>query len=225
MWSARPSPRAGSPRSTWRRPRPRPACSRSSPLAECRQARQGRDATRAELLGGPEIEHYHQAIALVVAETFEQARAAAQLIRVDYERDRAARSISPPRSSPRSPQAGEGSGAPDWIAVGDFEGAFAAAPVKLDADLHHARPEPRDDGAACVDRGLARRQAHGVDLQPDDRLERRATSAKTLGIPKENVRLISPFIGGGFGGKLFLRADALLAALGARAAGGRSRWR
>ena len=43
--------------------------------------------------------------------------------------------------------------------------------------------------------------------------------AKTLGMPKENVRLISPFIGGGFGGKLFPRADALLAALGARAAG------
>ena len=43
--------------------------------------------------------------------------------------------------------------------------------------------------------------------------------AKTLGIPKDNVRLISPFIGGGFGGKLFVRADALLAALGARAAG------
>ena len=43
--------------------------------------------------------------------------------------------------------------------------------------------------------------------------------AKTLGIPKEKVRLISPFIGGGFGGKLFVRADAVLAALGARAAG------
>ena len=38
----------------------------------------------ATLLGGPDIEHYHQAIAVVVAETFEQARAAAQLIRVDY---------------------------------------------------------------------------------------------------------------------------------------------
>ena len=37
-------------------------------------------------------------------------------------------------------------------------------------------------------------------------------------MPKENVRLVSPFIGGGFGGKLFVRADALLAALGARAA-------
>ncbi len=41
--------------------------------------------------------------------------------------------------------------------------------------------------------------------------------ATTLGIPKENVRLVSPFIGGGFGGKLFVRADAILAALGARA--------
>src|SRR6266700_4821422 len=40
----------------------------------------------ARLLGGPDIEHYHQAIALVVAQTFEQASAAAQLIRVDYVR-------------------------------------------------------------------------------------------------------------------------------------------
>ena len=38
----------------------------------------------AKLLGGPEIDHYHQAIAVVVAETFEQARAAAQLLRVNY---------------------------------------------------------------------------------------------------------------------------------------------
>src|SRR6202012_4336221 len=43
--------------------------------------------------------------------------------------------------------------------------------------------------------------------------------AKTLGVPKENVRLVSPYIGGGFGGKLFVRADAILGALGARAAG------
>jgi hypothetical protein len=36
----------------------------------------------ARVLGGPEIQHYHQAVALVVAEKFEQARAAAQLVRV-----------------------------------------------------------------------------------------------------------------------------------------------
>jgi xanthine dehydrogenase YagR molybdenum-binding subunit len=41
---------------------------------------------------------------------------------------------------------------------------------------------------------------------------------KTLGMPKEKVHVMSPYIGGGFGAKLFLRADAVLAALGARAA-------
>ena len=40
----------------------------------------------APLFGGPEVAHYHQAIACVVAETFEQARAAAALIRTRYER-------------------------------------------------------------------------------------------------------------------------------------------
>jgi xanthine dehydrogenase YagR molybdenum-binding subunit len=35
----------------------------------------------AKLLGGPEVQHYHQAVALVVAETFEQARAAARSCR------------------------------------------------------------------------------------------------------------------------------------------------
>ena len=58
-----------------------------------------------------------------------------------------------------------------------------------------------------------------MDVEPDDRLERKGDVAKTLGIPKEKVRLDSPYIGGGFGGKLFLRADAVLAALGAKAAG------
>ena len=47
----------------------------------------------------------------------------------------------------------------------------------------------------------------------------RTDLALTLRIPKENIRVVSSFIGGGFGGKLFLRAEALLAAMGARAAG------
>ena len=46
----------------------------------------------------------------------------------------------------------------------------------------------------------------------------KSSVAKILGIPAENVRLDSPYIGGGFGGKLFVRADAVLAALAAKAA-------
>ena len=47
----------------------------------------------------------------------------------------------------------------------------------------------------------------------------RSDLAKTLGMPKEKIRFMSPYVGGGFGGKLFLRSDAVLAALGAKAAG------
>ncbi len=46
----------------------------------------------------------------------------------------------------------------------------------------------------------------------------RSDLATTLDIDKEKIHLMSPFIGGGFGGKLFLRADAVLAAFGAQAA-------
>ena len=84
----------------WPRPGPRRACSPSSrrrmPASSARA-----ELNTARLLGGPEIQHYHQAIALVVAETFEQARAAAQLVRVDYVREPRARSIWP---RPRTPQ-------------------------------------------------------------------------------------------------------------------------
>jgi xanthine dehydrogenase YagR molybdenum-binding subunit len=105
----------------------------------------------ARLLAGPEIEHYHQAIALVVAKTFEQARAAAQLIRVDYVRARGSFDLAAARdSATRPPRITAG---PADTAVGDFAGAFAAAPVQLDAlyttpDQAHAMMEPHASIAA-----------------------------------------------------------------------------
>ncbi|MGL4964078.1 MAG: aldehyde oxidoreductase molybdenum-binding subunit PaoC [Inquilinus sp.] len=173
------------------------------------------DYNTAKLLGGPEIDHYHQAIAVVVAESFEQARAAAQLIRVDYARaegafDLAAAKDSAPVSKPMF-------GSPSETAVGDFDGAFAAASVRVDQtystpDQGHAMMEPHASTAAWDgDRLTVWTSNQMIDWGKGD-------VAKTLGIPKENVRLISPFIGGGFGGKLFVRSDAVLAALGARAA-------
>jgi xanthine dehydrogenase YagR molybdenum-binding subunit len=47
----------------------------------------------------------------------------------------------------------------------------------------------------------------------------RTDLATTLGIDKDKVQLMSPFIGGGFGGKLFLRADAVLAAFASKSVG------
>ncbi|MDB5484498.1 MAG: xanthine dehydrogenase, partial [Tardiphaga sp.] len=174
----------------------------------------------ANLFGGPDIQHYHQAVAVVVAESFEQARDAASLIRIAYvpvhgQFDLAA-------AAPHAPlyggDSGEGSGAPPEHRVGKFEEAFDAAAVKLDEtyttpDQSHAMMEPHATIAAW--------QGDRLTLWTSNQMIAwgKRDVAKALGIPPENIRLDSPFIGGGFGGKLFLRADAVLAALAARAAG------
>jgi xanthine dehydrogenase YagR molybdenum-binding subunit len=170
----------------------------------------------AKLLGGPEIEHYHQAIAVVVAETFEQARAAAELVRVEYIQAKGSFDLKAAKDAAAKPSKIASGDAAD-SAVGHFAGAFAAAPVQLDAtyttpDQSHAMMEPHASMAVWNGDMLTLWTANQmIDWTTAD-------LAKTLGIPKEKVRLISPFIGGGFGAKLWLRADALLAALGARAA-------
>src|SRR3712207_6273050 len=68
----------------------------------------------ASLFGGPEIQHYHQAIAVVVAETFEQARDAAAVIRMEYARQpgRFDLAAEAPDAKPVAGDSGEGSGAP-----------------------------------------------------------------------------------------------------------------
>ncbi len=175
---------------------------------------QGRMNT-APLLAGPQVAHYHQAVALVVAETFEQARAAAQLVRVEYDRQPGRYDLAAAKDTATPPKDINGD-APD-TAVGDFAGAFAAAPVQIDAtyttpDQSHAMMEPHATIAAWKGDQLTVWTSNQMIAWGQGEL------AKTLGIPKDKVRLVSPFIGGGFGGKLFLRADALLAALGARAA-------
>ena len=173
----------------------------------------------ARLFGGAEVEHYHQAIAVVVAETFEQARAGAALIHVRHERTPGRFDLA--REAPGAPlkgdDSGEGSAAPAVDRVGDFEGAFAAAPFKVDAtyttpDESHAMMEPHATIAAW--------RGDKLTLWTSNQMIAwgKRDVAKTLGLKPEQVRLDSPYVGGGFGGKLFVRADAVLAAIGAKAA-------
>ena len=173
----------------------------------------------AKLLGGPEIEHYHQAVAVVVAETFEQARAAAALIRVDYARADGRFDLTEAlKTAPLvGGDSGEGSSSPPMDRVGDFEQAFAVAPVTLDAtyttpDQSHAMMEPFASIAAWDGDELTVWTSNQmIDWGRTD-------LAITLNMPVEKIRFMSPYVGGGFGGKLFLRSDAVMAALGARAA-------
>ena len=173
----------------------------------------------ARLFGGADIEHYHQAVAVVVAETFEQARAAAMLVRIDYAPtagrfDLAKEAVEAPVVGGSS---GEGSSANGIDRVGNFETAFAAAPVTLDAtyttpDESHSMMEPFATIAAWEGDKLTVWTSNQMIAWGKRDL------ASSLDIPAENVHMMSPFIGGGFGGKLFVRSDVVLAAIGARAA-------
>ncbi len=167
----------------------------------------------AMLLGGPRIEHYHQAVALVVAETFEQARDAAHLVRVRYERDKGVFDLHEVKNKATAPKKGDVA----ETKVGNFTGAFASSAVRHDAEYStahesHSMMEPHASIAAWDGDALTLWTSNQMIAWSVGDL------AKTLGIPKAKVRVMSPYIGGGFGSKLFLRADALMAALGARAA-------
>lgn len=165
----------------------------------------------AHLLAVSDVQHYHQAVALVVAETFEQARAAAQLVKVDYARTKGRFDLAAAKASATMPKSDPDTGA------GDFDANFPSAPVQLDVtyttpDQSHVMMEPHASIAAWQDDALTLWTSNQmINWGKQD-------MARTLGIPADKVRLDSPFIGGGFGSKLFLRSDALLAALGARAA-------
>ena len=149
-------------------------------------------------------------VAFVVAETFEQARAAAALVRPHYaahpgEYD--LRAAAPQAEKPDTIDGG--------AAVGDFEAAFAAAPVKFDAVYttpyqHSAPMEPHASMAFWEGEMVTVCTAAQLTTSPREGL------ARTLNIPPENVRIITRYIGGGFGNKLPYYVDVTLAAIGAR---------
>ena len=171
----------------------------------------------AALLAGPNVQHYHQAVAVVVAKTFEQARAAAALIDVTYTSQPGRFDLHAEYEKGEAPD--DVTGSPSDSAVGDFETAFGKAPVKVDVtyttpDQSHAMMEPHATLADWDENGHLRvwTATQMVEWIHQD-------LAKTLGLQPDQVHVVSPYIGGGFGGKLFLRADAVLAALASRACG------
>ena len=108
-------------------------------------------------------------------------------------------------------------GSPADSAVGNFEAAFAAAPVKIEAIYttpyqNQAPMEPHATMAVWEGQKLTVHTSAQLTTSPQEGL------ARTLNIPKEDVRVITRYVGGGFGNKLPFYVDATLAAIGARIA-------
>lgn len=174
-----------------------------------------RTALVAPVLAGPNVSYFGQPMALVVAETLEQAVAATHAIRAEYASDAATFDLA--IAAPGAPRIERpGDNAPS--SFGDFDAAFAAAPVTVDATYttprhSHAMMEPQATAAAWDGDELTVWTANQMVAGTTGSL------ASALGIPREKVRVIVPWVGGGFGAKLFVHADAVLAALAARELG------
>lgn len=167
----------------------------------------------------PENQPYHplpqevrfngQSIAAVIAETREQATEAARLVRVTYEEQPLIASLDDPAAGEGKPMDGL------TVAWGDAEAALATAAVRIEAEYH----TPREYHAAM--------EPHGLTVKWDgDRLTvwepsqwthgMARTYAEWFGLPTENIRIVSPFIGGGFGSKGVALAYSAVAAYAAR---------
>ena len=158
------------------------------------------------------VRFFGQPVGVVVADTLENAVAASRLVESTY--DVEVPDVDFWRALDR---AGDPPGETD-MHVGDFEGAFASAPVKLDETWrtplqNHCQMEPCAtvawwEGERCIVHTsvqMVRRTAQSL--------------AMTLFLPKDGVHLLTRYIGGGFGGKGQSYEDLTLSALAARELG------
>jgi len=153
------------------------------------------------------VYYYGQYVALVVANTFEQAQEAARHVRVDYELHPSVVDISaarPPEGPPRI-----------HYARGIADQAFDSAPVKIDETyvLPVETHNPMELHATIAkwdgDKVILYESSQGV-------VNHQHVLSEMLGIPLDQVQVLSPFCGSGFGGKLFPWPHSHLAALGAK---------
>jgi xanthine dehydrogenase YagR molybdenum-binding subunit len=163
-------------------------------------------------LNNDEVPYFGFPVAFVVADTLEQASAAAAMVRVRYASAKgnydlhAATATDPGELGPNEPAES---------AIGDFGGAFASAPVKIDSTYttpyqHQAPMEPHATMAMWEGSKLTVHIAAQLTQSPQEGI------ARTFNIPKEDVRIITRYVGGGFGSKLPYYFEATLAAMGAR---------
>jgi xanthine dehydrogenase YagR molybdenum-binding subunit len=165
------------------------------------------------------VRYYGQYIALAVADTFETAKAAADAVRATYAAEKP--NVDTDLKADDDPQEYATSFGPRnrlQSQRGDADAAFAAAAVKLDqtyvtpAETHnpielHATTAIWDGPTLTL-----YESSQGV-------VNLRGVLAQMLGLPKENVRVITKFVGSGFGGKLFPWTHCVLAAAAARQLG------
>jgi len=151
------------------------------------------------------IRYYGQYVAAAVAVTYEQAIAAANAVVVTYNPEK--HDVSDKLSTEEKPNVDTARGNP--------EEAFAAAPIKIDET--YATPTETHNPIE-LHASVATWDGQNFTLYETSQavVNHRQVMAEMLGVPIENVRVISRFLGSGFGGKLWPWPHGLIAASAAR---------
>ena len=151
-----------------------------------------------------------QPVALVVAETYEQARYAARLVKVAYDAEKHTTDTEAVRDRAKAPTQGR-----PPQARGNPDEAMKSAAVRVEAEYriameHHNPMEPHAAVAAWEGDRLTifdkTQEVYGV----------RRHLASTFGVPEANVSVVSPYVGGAFGSSLRPNYYPALTAMAAR---------
>jgi carbon-monoxide dehydrogenase large subunit len=152
-------------------------------------------------------------VAMVVADTLENAKNAAELVDVDYEPLAAVVDVrdAMKAGAPALHEAAADNHCYKW-AIGDkgqVDAAFAKAAhvTKIDLLNNRLAPNPMEPRAAIASYNRA-----GEDYTPyvsnqNPHVERLLMTAFVMGLPEHKVRVIAPDVGGGFGAKIYLYAE------------------
>jgi xanthine dehydrogenase YagR molybdenum-binding subunit len=166
----------------------------------------------------PAIAYRGQPIALVAAETLEAATEAAHLVKASYAEDPFSVSLDAPGVEIVNQADTPLKNFFPEVVAGNAERAFAEAPVKIEADFNcppqHQNPIELISTVAewQGDRLIIREGTQNAEAV-------RHGVATALAIAPEQVDVISPFVGGGFGQKNSLQMQTVLAAVAARETG------
>lgn len=155
-----------------------------------------------------EVRYYGQFVALVLADTFEQARDAARVVRVEYAAQ------APDVRMDMAPD-----DEPEVVTErGDAEGAFAGSAVQVDETY---RTPIETHNPMELHATVARWEGDRLTVYETTQavVNHRGVLAAMLQVPEERVRVVTTYLGGGFGGKLWPWTHSLLAAQAARVAG------
>lgn len=174
---------------------------------------------RLHVLQDERVSHQGQPIALVIADTLEQANHAATLVRVTYAPETGTTDVT--RVAPVLPtqqKTDQGSTQPPETRRGDPDGALAAAEVRVDQTYVIPR---ENHNPIEMHATIAAWEGDRLSLWDKTQWVHNVADeiAAVFGIPAGNIRVVSPFVGGAFGSGLRTWPHVTLAALGARVAG------